>query len=178
MNNTDNNKIRIILFPLLLVCFLASCTTMTKDDCSNANWKKYGYQSAMQGEDIKHLQNLNLQCSDYGIKANKKLYNKGRKLGLKKYCTYKNGEKLGRNQHAYKNICPKNLEKAFLKGYSIGELHYKLEQKEEEILHLKNKLKRKNIQHKIQSDRESEKKIFTPSNCAHITADGGCAHEL
>ena len=39
--------------------------------------------------------------------------------GIKQFCTTKNGYIYGKNNE-YNNVCPKNLEPKFLKGYKYG----------------------------------------------------------
>ena len=54
--------------------------------------------------------------------------------GLKIFCSYKTGYNLGLRNGYYQNICPKNLEPGFFKGYTLGLQEYKAEQRQKELL--------------------------------------------
>ncbi len=78
-----------------------------------------GYSHALQGESSSIFSSVScLKLSKTEEVAAE--YTKGRREGLKKFCTYKEGYKFGLKGGKYQNICPKRLEADFLKGYTIG----------------------------------------------------------
>ncbi len=92
---------------------------MDASDCEFAEWDKIGKEHAQKGKSQKEFRNLFNECNEYGIKADRELYRTGWNVGIKDFCTIKNGYEFGKN-HSYDGICPKELEKSFLKGYELG----------------------------------------------------------
>ena len=83
-----------------------------------------GYSHALQGESssiFSFVNCLKLSKTEEVVKE----YTKGRREGLKKFCTYKGGHKFGLKGGKYQNICPKLLEADFLKGYNVGFQEYR-----------------------------------------------------
>ena len=51
----------------------------------------------------------------------KKAYLKGREVGIPRYCTRQNGFSEGKSGDYYRNVCPPDLDPAFLRGYKLGD---------------------------------------------------------
>ena len=77
-----------------------------------------GYKDAINGETDQYSRSICLKLSP---KFSYKQYKKGRRAGLKKFCTYKSGYQLGLNRQPYNKICPAKSKATFLKGYRAGD---------------------------------------------------------
>jgi len=117
----------------LSVFFLASCATMSKEECQTANWIEKGKIDGFEGRSNQRFSAYHKDCMKHGIVPNLEEYEKGRQLGLKSFCTMKNGEEFGRTGKSYLGVCPDDLEPSFLKGYNLGKKQYEIDQKEREL---------------------------------------------
>ena len=137
------------------------CSLMSKKDCETANWQSKGYSDAINGETANKFANYKNNCSEHGIKPDLDKYAKGRAMGLKKFCTYKNGYRFGLQGGYYKDICPATIETEFFKGYTLGKKEYQLEKREEEI---------KNRERRL----EAKQKIFAQHGAGTCTFNSDC----
>ena len=102
-----------------------------------------GYYSSTHG---KQKAFPSVLCLKLSKTHSQKHYLKGWNEGLQVFCTYKTGYNLGLNNALYENICPKNLETNFFKGYTLGLQEYKADQRQKELLRIE--------QEKIAVERE------------------------
>ncbi|MCB9093235.1 MAG: DUF2799 domain-containing protein, partial [Halobacteriovoraceae bacterium] len=154
---------------LIFFLFIASCTTLTKEDCQSMNWFEKGRSDAMNGKTIKAFSEYNKTCSQYNVTVDHEKYASGRVQGLTFFCTYENGQLFGRGGEAYLGICPQKLEPEFLKGYYIGKKEAELKKKEQELELREQDLKLKS-QQTILTKLNTKQCMFN-SDC---TLEGNC----
>ena len=77
-----------------------------------------GYNDAVEGRKDSYT---NSRCLKLSPKLNQKQYTKGRRAGLKVFCTYKSGYQWGLKRLAYNKTCPTKKRASFLKGYRAGD---------------------------------------------------------
>lgn len=107
-----------ILTLLLLITTLYGCASLDEGECRRGNWKELGENN---GRDGKNLYNAHMKaCKEYGILPDPKLYRTGFREGVKSYCTPENGLKVGIAGESYNKVCPRSLERKFLKKYNLG----------------------------------------------------------
>ncbi|MBC76102.1 MAG: hypothetical protein CME64_08805 [Halobacteriovoraceae bacterium] len=121
------------IFNLLIILLLNGCSSLSKEDCANQNWFELGRSDAMGGEANPKTSEYANDCSEYGMQIKGKDYIKGFQVGLKKYCTYENGQDLGEDGEAPHPRCEK-LNPKFKKGYSVGLEKFKREQLRSELI--------------------------------------------
>ena len=142
----------------LLAClFLASCQTMSKEECAVADWSVIGEQDGAAGYNpqdrfARHVK----ACSKAGVAADQTLWYQGYQRGLPRYCTPLNGLSVGSQGKAYANVCPANLEAGFREGYELGRVYYG---KKREINSLESR-----IRSLEQAIREDEKLLAAGTN--------------
>lgn len=78
-----------------------------------------GHSQAVNGEKPSFSTITN--CLKLSKTQSPKEYLKGRRAGLKVFCTYDKGHKFGLKGKKYLYICPKKNSEAFLKGYRAGD---------------------------------------------------------
>lgn len=121
------------VFRSLLIIFIGifvSCaTTLTKNECLEANWYEIGYIDGSSGEPSSKFREHAEVCSQYNVHVGREAYYRGRDQGLKIYCTKDRGFKLGILGKKYNPTCPKDLQSEFHDGYSKGKEIYKSELK-------------------------------------------------
>lgn len=111
---------------ILIACLvLASCQTMSKEECSVADWRVIGEQDGAAGfnPQIRFARHVKA-CTKAGVAANQTVWYQGYQQGLPRYCTPLNGLSVGSQGKAYGNVCPINLEPGFREGYDLGLLHH------------------------------------------------------
>lgn len=118
---------------LLLSASLVGCTMITKKDCEQGDWEQIGLKAGKRGESKEHYAKVEIKCSQYGILSNKDQYNKGRRAGLKLFCTYESGRQFGYMNNAYSAACPEKLERDFLRGYNLGKSEYLRDEQEKAL---------------------------------------------
>lgn len=118
--------IRKIIAAAGLLLMLASCATMSEEDCLTANWRSIGANDGSDGAAYSRLSNRVEQCREHGVEANITEYNAGYERGLVSYCTPANGFRVGSNGSSYNGVCPIEAEGQFLAAYNEGRELYRL----------------------------------------------------
>lgn len=103
---------------------LSACSTMSEEDCANADWVALGERDGRYGEAQSKYDQRREQCAKFGLAGSADDYDRGRSRGLRSYCTPEAGFDAGRNGRSYNGVCPAETEGAFLSEYRIGkQLH-------------------------------------------------------
>lgn len=100
---------------------IASCNTMSKEECRVADWAVVGDTDGAAGHDPQtrfadHVRS----CSKSGAVPDQTRWYEGYQAGIKRYCTPLNGASTGEAGRAYHNVCPPELATDFMRGYSLG----------------------------------------------------------
>lgn len=135
-------------FPLfalsLLTIVLASCATMTKEECLAADWQIVGQNDGAQGyEAQKRFAGHVEACARVDIVPDQSLWNQGYQKGLLRYCTPLNGLEQGQAGRTYANVCPTDKAAGFIGGYQLGRTAHRLRS---EISSLKSSIARNQSQ--------------------------------
>lgn len=127
-------------FALLLISlFLASCQTLSKDECIAADWRVIGEQDGAAGHDPGQQFGRHVKaCEKAGVVPDQTLWNQGFQQGILQFCTPLRGLSHGQSGGAYNKVCPPELESAFLDGYQLGNAEYRAQQ---EIRNLENRIR-------------------------------------
>ena len=162
------NSFNIIL--LLSVLFTSGCATLSREECTQGSWYDLGLEDGRSGNTYKRLGNHQKACSEYGIVLDSDQYSKGRKQGLKDYCTLDNAIDMGLKGERYKSVCPSEVHSKFQRynraAYNVYQSKEKLEKVDQELYQKENQLldskltdeKRSKIRNKIRRlDRERQK---------------------
>lgn len=112
------NKITLAFISSAIL--LTGCSTMDAQDCQSANWEMIGMKDGENGKLLSTFGEYSQQCNEFGVNANRQLYEKGRDYGLTTFCTKDRGFSEGRQQNQNNNVCPAPLQSAFNQGYGIG----------------------------------------------------------
>ena len=135
---------KMILQGVLLVALsflLASCATLDKSECLEAEWKTIGFEDGADGLSPSYVSNHREACAEHGVKPDLDLYRAGHDQGLEVFCTPANGFKQGRTGKTHNDVCPAHLRGQFLIAYDTGEQLYLLDTTIEDQLREAEKLK-------------------------------------
>ena len=107
---------------------LLSCSTLDKETCARKDWLGQGHQDALNDKTIQ-FERYHSQCAELGINISKEKYVSGYEQGLKGYCTYQNGMKLGKTGDEPFSGC-KHMSSNFYQGYEKGFKYFEEDQEE------------------------------------------------
>lgn len=110
-----------------LVMSLASCNSMSKDECRVADWRVIGDTDGAAGYNPQerfadHVKS----CTKAGVTPDQTRWYEGYQSGVTRYCTPLSGATNGEAGNGYHNACPPELETEFMRGYSLGKRVYEL----------------------------------------------------
>jgi hypothetical protein len=98
---------------------LASCQTMSAEQCAVADWRALGYEdAAKRGAD--RLGARTSDCSERGIVADVEAYQAGFQMGIREFCIPENGFAFARRGGLFEGMCPDDLDAAFRPAYADG----------------------------------------------------------
>lgn len=108
----------------LLAIVLASCQTMSKEECAVADWHIVGETDGAAGRASDYILKHAKACQRVGIVPDQSAWLAGRETGLIRYCTPQNGVRIGTEGQSYANVCPPPLDSLFTHGYQLGKRVY------------------------------------------------------
>lgn len=118
--------------------FLASCQSLSKDECIAADWRVIGEQDGSEGREPQARFGQHVKaCERAGVIPDQTLWNQGYQQGLFNFCTPLRGLSHGQAGQVYNNVCPPSLEAGFLSGYNLGREEY---DKKSDIRNLENRI--------------------------------------
>lgn len=100
--------------------WLSGCATMSEEQCLAGDWGGKGYQDGVNGYGEERLQSHAQACAKVGITPNASAYYSAREQGLRRYCTWENGFRVGRAGSSYGGVCSPAEEREFLPAYQDG----------------------------------------------------------
>jgi hypothetical protein len=106
--------------------FLASCATMSPEECKVADWREVGQRDGLNGKTTDYLQSRMEDCSKVGVMVNVQAYRAGRDLGLRSYCRLENAIPLGLNGGDYAGVCPPAVDLQFQQRFQLARSVYDL----------------------------------------------------
>lgn len=115
----------------VLFILFAGCSTITEKECRKGDWYGLGIQDGSKGEKAVKYFDYEAACIEYRVKADRKRYNEGHKIGLKSYCLYEKGKELGLAGDSNHGLCDDMAD--FNKGYQDGLALYQREQEKKEL---------------------------------------------
>lgn len=125
-------KLKSIVPPVLLlaatIMVLASCRTLSNEQCLRGDWHLIGISDALSGRPYKHFERHVKTCKRVGVVPDQKLWIAGHAQGARRYCRPENAFKAGQRGDTYHYFCDRDQHDTFLRVYSVGRQSYLLEQ--------------------------------------------------
>lgn len=112
---------------------LAGCASMSPQQCLVANWGEQGYSDGRNGYPLTRLMAHRQACAEVGIAPDPAFYRQGWDQGVFEYCTPANGMAQGRAGHSYRNVCPPQLEGAFVYWHQLGRNVYEAQRQVDDL---------------------------------------------
>ncbi len=108
-NKRNHLDTLLLLSTSLLLLAVSGCASLSKQECQLGNWQAIGYADGVSGYHSSRIKAHQGACARVGVSPNYKLWEKGRKEGLKEYCTKSNAYRLGKQGTSINNVCPESI---------------------------------------------------------------------
>ena len=109
------------------IYLLSACATLSKQECRVGDWQVIGYNDGIAGYAADRLASHTKACAKVSITPNYQLWERGRELGLKQYCTVTNAYNVGRRGRELNNVCPITIVNTLQSANKNGLDYYALD---------------------------------------------------
>ena len=109
------------------IYLLSACATLSKQECRVGDWQVIGYNDGIAGYAADRLASHTKACAKVSITPNYQLWERGRELGLKQYCTVTNAYNVGRRGRELNNVCPITIVNTLQSANKKGIDYYALD---------------------------------------------------
>lgn len=109
------------LLALMGVLVLASCASVSREECLAGDWVSIGQRDGASGQDgpaqfARHIR----ACEKVAVVPDQTAWARGYQQGLVRYCTPAVGLEEGLAGRSYRGVCPVATQAAFLEGLNVG----------------------------------------------------------
>ncbi|MBI4743062.1 MAG: DUF2799 domain-containing protein [Betaproteobacteria bacterium] len=105
---------------LILTTLLASCATMSLEECKVANWHEVGQRDGLDGKPLSLLNTRTADCAEANIRVDSAAYIGGRDSGLRTFCRVENAAPFGLKGGVYEGVCPPRIDGEFRRRFQAG----------------------------------------------------------
>lgn len=98
------------LFLIPAFALLAGCATLNESQCRSGNWHDIGLRDGAAGRSADFIIQHAKACNRHGIAPKASPWRKGRKAGLKHYCTPANAYEIGQKGRPLNPVCTADLD--------------------------------------------------------------------
>ena len=129
----DNRTSSLVALVTLLICVpIGGCalgaSKLSPAQCQSADWQAIGEQDGKLGR-YPHELGRHIQACHTISTPDRKLWEQGRNLGLKSYCTKSNAYELGRLGYPLNQVCPEEGLLEIQQSHALGyQQYYRQEQ--------------------------------------------------
>jgi len=131
----------------LVLLSLTGCASLSESDCRGGDWYNIGVRDGANGRGEDYVAEHTAACQKIGVVPDHDRWLEGRDRGLERYCTARNGYRVGEVGGSYNEVCFAGAELEFNRGYELGlrmnQAKGKLERIENEIRIIENTLNTK-----------------------------------
>ncbi len=110
----------------LLVGFVTACTSLSGQECQNADWFALGQADGMLGAGDARLSEHQKTCRAVGVTPDGTKWAQGYARGLAVYCTAASAYKVGRKGRALAAVCSAPQTAGMQPGYEHGLRYFKI----------------------------------------------------
>jgi len=113
-------RVCVAVCGLGLAMLLASCATMSPEECKNAQWREVGQADGLVGASLSVFNSRVEDCAKADVVVDAEAYHQGRDLGLSSYCRMENAVQLGLNGSYYGRVCPPEVDGIFYQRHKVA----------------------------------------------------------
>ncbi|MBK6596661.1 MAG: DUF2799 domain-containing protein [Proteobacteria bacterium] len=114
------NRLSQLGLVLIAIGALPGCASLSQKECAAADWYSIGVRDGANGRGEEYLAEHAKACAELDITPDRERWLDGRDRGLERYCTTRNGYRVGEVGGSYNGVCFANDETSFLRGYDFG----------------------------------------------------------
>lgn len=111
---------------LTALALVASCATLTEEECLQGNWREIGQRDGQAGRTASFIAEHAKACEKAGVVPNQSLWEQGRQAGLPAYCTPSKVYGEGRSGRGLSPVCPSAQLPALQLANDRGRAWYRL----------------------------------------------------
>lgn len=151
---------------------LASCETMSAEECAAADWRTLGFTDAAQSG-TSRLAERSQACAERGFMADADAYQTGQVSGFYEFCQPHRAFQFARRGGTFNGSCPGELQAAFFAAFNDGERVHAAEERLNEARSQVNHLesRRREIDDNIASRERSLAEATTEEDRARHRAE-------
>ncbi|MDD7970545.1 DUF2799 domain-containing protein [Roseinatronobacter alkalisoli] len=109
------------VLPLLGLVILASCASISREECLQGDWTAIGLRDGAAGErpDMQ-FERHQRQCAKVDVAPERSAWQRGYDQGLRQFCTPLSGLAEGQRGRINRNLCPAAQAAGFDEGHALG----------------------------------------------------------
>lgn len=115
-----------LIAALALLMALASCASLSEQECLAGNWEEIGQRDGRAGRTADYIVNHYKACDETGVTPDRAAWERGRQAGLRAYCTPDNAYDVGRSGRRLSPVCPAASLPALDRAHDRGWRYYRL----------------------------------------------------
>ncbi|MDP4991196.1 MAG: DUF2799 domain-containing protein [Marivita lacus] len=115
-----------LLAGLAALTLVASCATLSEEECLQGNWREIGQRDGQAGRTASFIAEHAKACEKAGVVPNQSLWEQGRQAGLPAYCTPAKVYGEGRSGRSLSPVCPSAQLPALQLANDRGRAWYRL----------------------------------------------------
>ena len=115
-----------LLTGLAALALVASCATLSEEECLQGNWREIGQRDGQAGRTASFIAEHAKACEKAGVVPNQSLWEQGRQAGLPAYCTPAKVYSEGRSGRGLSPVCPSAQLPALQLANDRGRAWYRL----------------------------------------------------
>lgn len=140
------NTLTLPVMLALSVLMLSGCATLSKDECRHGDWQSIGYRDGVSGHSASYISEHQKACARVDVSPDYQAWEKGRKQGLKEYCTESNAYQRGKQGLSFSHVCPADisdrLDQMHRKGKTLYDLRTQIKKDRKELDKYQEELKK------------------------------------
>lgn len=126
MPSTVHSRLMAVALIALAGGLLASCASLSKEECLSANWHTIGYTDGAAGRTADYIAQHQEACARVNVTPDLNAWLAGREQGLPQYCTPVNAYAVGRRGSALSPVCPEADATLLASAHSVGSRYHEI----------------------------------------------------
>lgn len=108
----------------ILLSLLGACATLTKNECTNADWFSIGYSDGANGKEAGYFARHVKACEKHGVTPQQSPWKEGREDGLRVFCVPEQAYRIGRRGGGFPAVCTPKETIAMRPAWDWGRNYY------------------------------------------------------
>ncbi len=133
MSLSESRPFRFRDCGFILSVALTGCSTFNATNCVNGQWQSMAFVQGQAGNPKSETDLFLRNCEGVGATLNHEEFLERYHAGLKEYCKAENGFRQGEKGRNYHQVCPADIEPAFLAEYERGYAEYRARKRIENL---------------------------------------------